>query len=394
MKNKNIYNLFIIILLKIIKTKKEINLDLYYNENLNKTYTKFYYYDNYFYNYINFNINFNNSLIIIYNNNKNKIENCQIKLNNYLISEIQSIYLNNNNNESNNIFELGLKKPNYFFEAKNNIIYKLEEIKYIDYKLFSISYNYYLNKIQLFLGTYPNISLLNNNLNHYIQCPIIDDNFICNFKEIKIYNLDKNLKNINIIIDLNVYYILISYQILLYLEENYFNKLIDNNSCNLGIFENKYTIICWNENFKELPSIYFYLDDKQYIIFNIENLFKKINNNKFIFLLVSENNKLFNLKNIIVLGLNFFKNFDFIFDYETNKIGLFNLNYINNENKNLTKFKYCSELNISYFNFYVKIIIFLSICIMILILLKKCLLKKKKLKKLYENEKELQEKFF
>ena len=80
-----------------------------------------------------------------------------------------------------NIFELGLKKPNYFFEAKNNIIYKLEEIKYIDYKLFSISYNYYLNKIQLFLGTYPNISLLNNNLNHYIQCPIIDDNFICNF---------------------------------------------------------------------------------------------------------------------------------------------------------------------------------------------------------------------
>ena len=313
---------------------------------------------------LNFKSNFSNSLIILPSQINNNFQNISIDLLNNI-----NYYINNNNKNLNkqitkfNNISLGFKYNNFnitnfpfkeissakinkhlptislahFYEdISNSLTHQLFYMKKISTLQFSILFSYPDYGTLSFGETSNFIRDMNKKVfKHTCKVPLSEKNnvmwscflsgiFFGKFFETNEkddYIINKNLSraakiNKNVYFNPNNNFIIVPYEIILYLKENYFKENINKNFCRLENKEKMFKFICRKFIQEKLEFIHFVFEDEKDFFINPKNLFDE--ENYFKIICVEGNSK-------IIFGYPFLRQYVNIFNYENDTITFFGI---------------------------------------------------------------------
>lgn len=251
--------------------------------------------------------------------------------------EIQNIKINDvglvrdeggESQKSGNIygsFGLGVEE-----NKKNAFIDKLYNDGIIKRKLFSICKEPNSKNLYVDIGRVS--KELNDNQNKLFLCDFKGSKYECDINEIGIQS--KNLfkgNELKFVLDISERFIEVPIQFLFFLDEYYFNPLVKEDKCNLGLNnkDTEYTFICFEKDLRAITSLpnLVLTSGGQSFILNPKDLFYKNQEGNYIFFLKARKENIKN-QDTFTFGLNFFSMFEALFDLEKSQIGLYNQNYV------------------------------------------------------------------
>ena len=268
---------------------------------------------------------------------------------------------------------LGLNLYNSKISNIPNFLMSLREHKIIDERIFYFKINNNnINLGKLIIGNYPHdIETKEFNKNYLLNMkPVFD---VLDFKwDIQFYYIKSNNKfipapfNVKLRIELGV--IISNSDYLHFINDYFFNKLIEKNKCNYStIKKKKYKyFICDNDiDLKTFPQLEFYDKENNFtFVLNSDDLFYKYKNKIYFLIVFTEKNI-----NYWIFGRPFFKKYKLIFNVEKRLISYYS-NYGNN-NKSI---------------FWINLILILLVIVILILVLYLIYYLKNKPKKLFAKE--------
>ena len=250
-------------------------------------------------------------------------------INNYESNELFTIYFILLTNSSNNSYNfnyalLGLKNKPYSSDIKTHLIWVMKTNSLIDNYVFTIKYKNN-NEGELIIGNYPheyNSNYKEENL-RFVEGKVINDGWSMKFSNIYSENFKSDI-NIGQF-SLSIEGIIGSNDYIKYINETFFNNLIEKNICKIHIIKDNrnnifYQYIC-NKNLriKEFKKLIFENKNLNYSFeFEPQNLFLYENNNYYSLILFSNQNL-----NTWILGEIFVKKYQLIFEPNESSIGIY-----------------------------------------------------------------------
>ena len=208
--------------------------------------------------------------------------------------------------------------------------------KQISYKMFSIGVNPISNIVTVDIGKLI-ASDINHHKNNYITCSMTDNTYQCLLQSIAKSGDTQNkfnLSPLNFKLDISKRFIYCPINFLFFLDEYYFNELVINEKCNLGLVNGEYTFICFDNNydiFNTLPHLIFNFGESKIMALEARKLFVNNNEDNLEFIFRTSKSDIDNKKDFKV-GLEFFNMFTTVVDIERNEMGFYNEKYIFAEN--------------------------------------------------------------
>ena len=230
---------------------------------------------------------------------------------------------------------IGLKFVNVFQNEKNmNFLYKLKDLNIIKNLIFTIDYE----KNIIFMGNYLHEENKKFDIKNFYTCKL---EFYGNYLDYSIMIDEVNFQNDVLKIkddkykfkfDINLNGLIAPIEIKTIYLDNYFHNLIENGICKEIFYLEKTEFICENKvknYFNKFLNLNLYNKELNYtFILNSNDLFLKLNNNKYLFLIFFK--KIYNWE----IGIPFLNKYKMTIDGEKKILGFY-FNKIENNNSNL-----------------------------------------------------------
>ena len=218
----------------------------------------------------------------------------------------------------------------------NELLSRLYLNKQISYKMFSIGINPISNIVTIDIGKLITQNI-NNHKNNYITCNMFDNTYQCSLDSItRSGDIQSKFSpsSLTFKLDISKRFIYCPINFLFFLDEYYFNDLVINEKCNLGLVDGEYTFICFDNNydiFNTLPHLIFNFGENKIMALEARKLFVNNNEDNLEFIFRTSKSDIENKKDFRA-GLEFFNIFTTVIDIERNEMGFYNEKYIFAEN--------------------------------------------------------------
>ena len=251
---------------------------------------------------------------------------------------------------SNGFFGLGIDSNN-----NNDLLNQLQIDKKIEYKMFSFAKGE--NQLVLDIGRVRD-EKINKERNSRLQCKMVDNEYKCNIEVIGLSGSTVNFPYDKMFfkIDTHAKYINCPIQFLFFLDEYYFDPLVEKEKCSLGLMDDSsYSFSFFEKDTKDiltLPNIIFNFGANQIVIFEPSQLFFKNKEGYYEFIFRSPKAEIQKNTDTFYIGYHFLNAVTTIIDIERKEIGLYHPTNVFSDSKENINFPmyptkvYSSNINI------------------------------------------------
>lgn len=222
---------------------------------------------------------------------------------------------------SNGFFGLGIDSNN-----NNDLLNQLLIDKKIEYKMFSFAKGE--NQLVLDIGRVRD-EKINKERNSRLQCKMVDNEYKCKIEVIGLSGSTVNFPYDKMFfkIDTHAKYINCPIQFLFFLDEYYFDPLVEKEKCSLGLMDDSsYSFSFFEKDTKDiltLPNIIFNFGANQIVIFEPSQLFFKNKEGYYEFIFRSPKAEIQKNTDTFYIGYHFLNAVTTIIDIERKEIGLY-----------------------------------------------------------------------
>lgn len=259
---------------------------------------------------------------------------------------------------SNGFFGLGIDSNN-----NNDLLNQLHIDKKIEYKMFSFTQRE--NQLVIDLGRVSD-DKVNNERNSRLQCKMINSDYKCNIEVIGLSGSTVNFPYDKMFfkIDTHAKYINCPIQFLFFLDEYYFDPLVEKEKCSLGLMDDSsYSFSFFEKDTKDiftLPNIIFNFSSNQIVIFEPSQLFFKNKEGYYEFIFRSPKAEIQKNTDTFYIGYHFLNAMTTIIDIERKEIGLYHPTNVFSDSKDNINFPiYPTKVNSSNINLMKMLCIFI-----------------------------------